>query len=101
MLVQFLGLAFEMSQAGLPVFGLDGVIGAVSVGDENPGKMFAEDALGRWAGAVRVDLKEGQFRSSLVQRRHRVEQFSAVLSRCFAIKRNQRWERPSPERTAD
>src|SRR5439155_9382511 len=32
----------------------------VSVGDENAGKMFAEDALGRLAGAVRVELKEGQ-----------------------------------------
>jgi hypothetical protein len=42
LLFQFFGLGLEVSQAGLPVPGVDAIIGSIAVGDQGPLKSLAQ-----------------------------------------------------------
>src|SRR5258708_26446382 len=72
LLFQLFGLGLDMRQAGLPVLGMDPVIGGVGVGDEGPVEALAKDSLGRLGRTVLVQVEESQIRISGIPRPVRV-----------------------------
>jgi hypothetical protein len=58
-LLQFLGLALKVSQARLPVFGFETLIGGVGVGDENAIELFPQQTLGGLGRAMSIELEAG------------------------------------------
>ena len=59
-LFQFLGLGFDVGQTGLPVLGPQLLVDSIRIGDKNAVAAFAEDLLGRLAGAMRIQMEKRQ-----------------------------------------
>ena len=59
-LLQFLGLGFDVGEAGLAIFGLDAVIRGEGIGDEDAAELFSQECLRRLGRAMRLPEEGGQ-----------------------------------------